>query len=248
MNGILYFSSTGNSLYIAKKVQERFGGAIKYIPKYLGDGSEFDKLFIVTPIYSFGLPTPVFDLLQKLDKTIEIIVIQNYGGMAGGADYLFYDYAKNKFGLNVVSMYKVKMTENFTLYFSVPKYYQNMQLKKCVKRVDKIIDKIANKEYIIPKKVKTKESKYLKNKSNWHLIGKEFHANSDCVKCGKCISICPVGNISLKDGKIVFGDKCIACLGCYHRCPKKAIQFKNKTKKYRYINPYIDENEIGKDL
>ncbi len=248
MNGILYFSSTGNSLYIAKKVQEKLGGEVKFIPKYYGDGSEFDKLFIVTPIYSYGIPTPVLELLQKLDKSREIIVIQNYGGMANGADYLFYNYAKNKFGLNVISVYKVKMTENFTLYFTVPKYYQKMQLKKCVKRVEKILNKIKNKEYIIPKKTKTKEEKYLKNKSNWHLIGQNFCANSNCVKCGKCVKICPVNNISLQDDKIVFGDKCIACLGCYHRCPSAAIQYKNKKKKYRYINPYIDENEIGKDL
>ena len=248
MNGILYFSSTGNSLYIAKKVQERFGGSIKYIPNYAGFGSEFDRIFIVTPIYSYGIPIPVLNILAKLDKTKEIIVIQNYGGMAGGADYLFYDYAKNRFGLNVVSVYKVKMTENFTLYFTVPRYYQKMQLKKCVKRVDEILRKIENKEYILPKKLKTKEEKYLKNKANWHKIGQRFSTNRDCVVCGKCISVCPVKNISLQNGKIVFGDKCIACLGCYHRCPNKAITYLNKKKKYRYVNPHINESDIGKDL
>ncbi len=248
MDGILYFSSTGNSLYIAKKIQEEIGGEIRFIPSYIGDGSEYDKLFIVTPIYSYGIPTPVFELLQRLDKTKEIIVIQNYGGMASGADYLFYNYAKNKFGLNVISVYKVKMTENFTLFLTVPKFYQNMQLKKCVKRVDKIIEKIKNKAYIVPKKVKTKEEKYLKNKSNWHLIGSDFSANSNCVRCGKCVKICPVNNIKIEDNKVVFSDKCIACLGCYHRCPHKAIQYKNKTKKYRYTNPYINEADIGKDL
>ncbi len=34
MIGILYFSGTGNSLYIAKKVQSRLVGQIKYIPNY----------------------------------------------------------------------------------------------------------------------------------------------------------------------------------------------------------------------
>ncbi len=248
MKGILYFSSTGNSLYIAKKVKEKIGGEIKYIPNYNGTGREYEELIIVTPIYSYGMPTPVYDLLPRLDKKKPIIVIQNYGGMAARADYLFFDYAKNTCKLNVVCMYKVKMVENFTLYFTVPKYYQNMQLKKCVGRVDKIIDKLSKYEYVLPKKTKTRKEKYLKNKSNWHLIGRDFCANSNCVKCGKCINICPVRNISMKDDKITFGDKCIACLGCYHRCPKKAIVFKNKNKKFRYVNPYIDEQEIGKDL
>ena len=36
MIGILYFSSTGNSLYIAQRVQHTMGGQIKYIPNYEG--------------------------------------------------------------------------------------------------------------------------------------------------------------------------------------------------------------------
>ena len=111
MNGILYFSSTGNSLDISLKIKERFGGSIIYIPTYDGTGKEFDKLFIVTPIYSYGLPIHVLNLLPRLDKKVEIYVIQNYGGMTGGADYLFYKYAL-KYGLNIKSMYLVKMPEN----------------------------------------------------------------------------------------------------------------------------------------
>ena len=247
MNGILYFSSTGNSLYIAKKVQERFDGKIVYIPKYEGEGSEFEKLFIVTPIYSYGMPAHIYDLLPRLDKKIEIIVIQNYGGMSAGADYLIYQYAKKQ-GLNIVSVYKMKMPENFTLTFTVPKFYLNKALKSADARIDKILNMIEEKRYLIPKKQKTREQKYLTNKSNWHLIGRDFKANENCVRCQKCISVCPVGNISLVDGKIVFGDKCVACLGCYHRCPQKAIQYKNKKKKFRYFNPNIDENDIGKDI
>lgn len=248
MIGILYFSSTGNSLYIAKKLKEKIGGKVFYIPNYNDNGSEFEKIFIVTPIYSFGMPCPVFDLLEKLNKNKEIIIIQNYGGMAGGADYFIYDYAKNKVGLNIKGVFKIKMVENFTLQFTVPAFYQNMQLKKCEKRIDKVITKILNNNLIIPKKQKTKQKTYFKNKQNWHIIGQRFSANSSCVKCGKCVNLCPVNNIKLEDNKIVFGDKCIACLGCYHRCPNKAIEYLNKKKKYRYVNPYINEAEIGKDL
>ncbi len=247
MNGILYFSATGNSLQIAKAVQGRFGGKIIYIPKYQGNVSEFDRIFIVTPIYSYGMPVHVYDLLPRLDKSKEIIVLQNYGGMAAGADYLLYQYAKKQ-GLNIKSVYKLKMPENFTLTFTVPKFYLNKALKTSQKRINKILDMIENKKYILPKKQKTREQKYLTNKSNWHLIGRDFKANENCVKCQKCISVCPVGNISLVDGKIVFGDKCVACLGCYHRCPQKAIEYKGRKKKFRYINPNIDESEIGKDI
>ena len=72
--------------------------------------------------------------------------------------------------------------------------------------------------------------------------------SDDCIKCEKCVGVCPVQNIKLVKDSIVFGSKCVACLGCYHRCPQKAILYKNHKKKDRYINPNINENEIGQDF
>ena len=92
--GILYFSSTGNSLYISKKIKEKLGGEIKYIPNNKEDGSIFENIIIVAPIYSFGLPIPTFNLLKQLNKKSKIYVIQNYGGMVLNANALFYKYAK----------------------------------------------------------------------------------------------------------------------------------------------------------
>lgn len=247
MIGILYFSSTGNSLYIAQKVQNRMGGQIKYIPNYEGDGSEFEKIILVTPIYSFGMPTFVYDMIPRLNKTSELMIVQNYGGMVGGADYFTYRYASEQ-GLNIKAVYVLKMPENFTLTFTVPKFYINHTLKRADARIDKVINSICSGDYRIPKKCKTKSDTYFKNKSNWHLIGEDFSATDACVKCGKCVSICPVGNIFLRDEKIVFSNKCIACLGCYHRCPQKAIVYKGKSKNDRYINPNVYESYIGEDM
>ena len=247
MTGILYFSSTGNSLHISLKLKDKLGGKIIYIPSYNGDGSEFEKIFIVTPIYSYGMPRHVFDLLPRLNKHTEIIIIQNYGGMIGGADYYAYNYALQN-GLNIKSVYTIKMPENFTLAFTVPKLYLNIILKKADKRIEKVVTRILNGKPAVPRKKRTNEATYLKNKSNWYIIGNRFSVNENCVKCGKCISICPANNISSVNNEIVFADKCVACLGCYHRCPNKAIVYLKKKKKDRYLNPFVDENLIGKNI
>ncbi len=247
MIGILYFSSTGNSLYIAQKVQKRIGGQIKYIPNYKGTGNEFEKIILVTPIYSYGMPTFVYDIIPRLSKTPELIVIQNYGGMTGGADYFMYQYAVEQ-GLNIKSVYVLKMPENFTTTFSVPKLYVRHTLKSADRRIDNVIDNICVGNDRLPQKRRTRVDTYLKNKSNWHLIGEAFSATDACVKCKKCISICPANNICFSNGKIVFSNQCVACLGCYHRCPQKAIVYKGKNKKDRYINPNICEGHIGKDM
>lgn len=193
------------------------------------------------------MPIPVLDLLSRLNKNAGIIAIQNYGGMVGGADRLFYEYALN-FGLNIKSVYTLKMPENYTLMMSPPAFYKNAILKSADKRITAIVTAIKQSEYRIPKKKRTKEKAYLKNKENWHLIGERFSATSKCVKCKKCISICPVQNIVLKDDGVAFGNRCIACLGCFHRCPQNAIVYDNKDNKKRYINPNIDETEIGKNF
>ena len=61
------------------------------------------------------------------------------------------------------------------------------------------------------------------------------------------MKLCPSDNISLKEGKIEFGDSCVACLGCYHRCPEKAIRYKNRKKRDRYFHPEVRESDLGKD-
>ena len=245
--GILYFSSTGNSLYIAKKVKERLGGTILYMPNYEGSGAEFEKVVVVTPIYSFGLPIPTLELLDRFDKHTELIVIQNYGGMKGGADRLLYEYALKR-ELNIKGVYVLKMPENFTLVMSMPAFYLKKVLKSADKRIDPVVDSIEKQTYRIPKAKRTKEKTYLKNKSNWHIIGERFSVGEQCIHCEKCVSVCPVKNISSVEGKITFGDRCIACLGCFHRCPQHAITYMNKRRKKQYLNPNVSEEEIGKDL
>lgn len=247
MLGIFYFSSTGNSLYIAQRVKGMLGGQIKYIPNYTGDGSEFQRMILVSPIYSYGLPSFVYDLLPRLNKAGELVVILNYGGMTGGADQFVYRYARD-LGLNIQGVFVLKMPENFTTTFTVPRFYIKSTLKSADKRIDRVADRIRRGDFRVPQKRRTREAVYLKNKSNWHLLARDFSTTDACTQCGKCVSLCPGGNIRLERGKIVFLDQCVACLGCYHRCPQKAIVYRKNTKKDRYINPNINEAHIGRDM
>lgn len=247
MIGILYFSATGNSLYIAQRIQKTIGGSIRYIPNYAGNGEEFERIIIVSPIYSFGLPVHVYDMLPKLTKDRPVWVVLNYGGMTGGADAFTYRYAKEN-GLDIQGVFTVKMPENYTLTFSALSFYTNATLKAAPKAIDKVAQQIKSGEQHIPRKKRTMEETYLKNRPTWHLIVNDFSVSSDCVRCGKCVDLCPTENISVENGKITFADRCVICLGCYHRCPKKAIRYKNKDKIDRYINPNIRETDIGRDL
>ena len=246
MNGILYFSSTGNSLFVAQMVQKQLGGEIRYIPGYEGNGSEYDRVILVCPIYSYGLPKHVFDLLPRLQGR-KVSMILTYGGMVAGADRLVYEYGVEN-GLKIQGVYTVKMVENFTLSFTTLPVFNKIALRAVPKKVEKIATSIRKEEPHIPAQKKTRRQEYETNKSNWHLIANDFAATEDCVSCGKCIDLCPSKNITMKDGKITFGQSCVACLGCYHRCPQKAIRYKNRKKRDRYFHPDVVESDLGKDV
>lgn len=248
MNGIFYFSSTGNSLYIAEQIKAELGGEIRYIPKFAGEVNAYDKIIIVSPIHSFGLPTLVYDFFSNMNSTKPLYIVLNCGGMQANAPYYTYQLCKEK-GLNIRSVQVVMMPEIYTLSFSQPKFVINMVLRKAPKRMKPVIAAIRDdKEIVVPKPKKDKWTpKHLENRKIWHTLAKDFSITENCTDCLKCVRICPVGNIKRKNGHIIFGDKCVACLSCYHRCPERAIVYQDKRKKDRYINPLVEEENIGAD-
>ena len=47
-------------------------------------------------------------------------------------------------------------------------------------------------------------------------------ATDECVLCGECSALCPVGAISADDPKSTDEEKCISCMRCISVCPQKA--------------------------
>ena len=52
-----------------------------------------------------------------------------------------------------------------------------------------------------------------------------YQISDACVSCGACESQCPVGAISMGDGKFeIDADKCIDCGSCSGACPTGSIE------------------------
>ncbi len=50
-----------------------------------------------------------------------------------------------------------------------------------------------------------------------------YKISDECVKCGSCASVCPVGAISEGETQYNIDEKCIDCGSCAETCPVGAI-------------------------
>ncbi len=88
---ILYFSATGNSEYVAKRIAAETGDITVsvtdcYKKQIFSFDEKYETLGIVSPTYSWGLPVIVTEFLQRLDLTHKpnyIYFIATYGTTLG---------------------------------------------------------------------------------------------------------------------------------------------------------------------
>lgn len=64
----------------------------------------------------------------------------------------------------------------------------------------------------------------MKLKKKAHII------KNNCVACGTCVKVCPVGAIKIVSGVYaeVNEDKCVGCSKCAKECPASVIEMVNK--------------------
>ena len=243
MATIFCFSSTGNSLYVAKGIAETIGGDIKPMR---GDSvvCEDEVIGFVFPVYFWGLPRLMERFIKSLtieNKEAYIFSVATYGGMAHGIHGLLERLLKPK-GVKLSYGKNLKSVENYT-----PGYKVN-DSEALRRKVDENLRKIADE-------IKSRKSNKIYAPSFINKLSYRFYPdeNSDrffsvaptCTGCAICQKVCPANNIVLDAGKPGFGHKCENCLACLHNCPECAIDWKGKTKgKPRYRNAGISLNEL----
>ena len=138
---------------------------------------------------------------------------------------------------------EVIMPENYIAMFNAPEKPEAVKIIKNADVVIKnIVDVIRHNGTIPEKKVGAfaKASSGMINTLFYPLFvsAKKFYATDACIGCGKCTEVCPLNNVTVKDGKPVWGDQCTHCMACICKCPKEAIEYGNKSKgKPRYQCP-----------
>lgn len=241
---IFYFTSTGNSLAVAKAI----GGELISIPQIIDSPEKQykdDVIGVVFPIYGLIPAGIVRDFLDKVKLEAEYtFAIGTYGNMPGGCmrkvqmqaeknGYRF-DYANDIF-----------MLDNFLPVFEIGAELEKMPQKKVDENLAKIVEDIKLRKHrkasaSIGGKILTVMGPLMSPNSKG---AQKFIVNDSCNQCGTCAKVCPTGNITVTK-KVEFSDHCAGCLGCLHHCPQNALHLKNEKSGKRWRNPDVSLGEI----
>ena len=125
---ICYFTATGNSLYIAKRI----GGTLLSIPKLMKENEIIindDAVGIIAPVYAGNAPDMVRKFLLKVKiKTDYLFFICTYG-MSYSVSKVNVISVANESGLKVDYVNAVKMVDNYLPGFDIKKQIESAHKK-----------------------------------------------------------------------------------------------------------------------
>jgi len=241
---IVYFSGTGNSEFVARRVAKIVGDELISLNAAIKSGipgnfhSEKPWVF-VCPVYAWRMPRIVEDFIEKSTFTgsREAYVLMTCGESAGSAGDRAKILLESK-GLTFLGFSALKMPENYIALFSAPDPEACREIiEKAKPDMDRLATQIKNRSPLQTKTggVLTRLLGAMINPLFYRFIisAKGFHATDACTSCRACVDLCPLNNIELRDGKPVWGDHCTHCMACICRCPTEAIQYKKRCEKKR---------------
>lgn len=238
---IIYFSGTGNSFSIAKRLGKKLSEIVIPLKHAFNNGD--DAITFVFPLYCEDIPPHVRGFLKSfmLKDHQSVMAICTSGGGIGNAEYTFNKIMTDK-GLKVKKFLNAPMIDNsFPVLFGSEVNHRQLDEEAIVEHFLKMT--CTSQPRFNPLHKVTELLVY--NTLTRRFLKKNVDVEQ-CVGCGKCIRICPNDNIDLLNKKAVINKSCTECFGCVHVCPNQAIYIRKRlTLKNQYTNKNIQINELN---
>lgn len=245
---ICYFTATGNSLYVAKRI----GGELLSIPHLMREkifDIEDDAVGIVCPTYAGQMPLMVKKFIEKAIIKADYIFMVYTFGMTDSVAKPNAVAAMEKSGKKLDYVNSIKMVDNYLPGFEIKQQVETAGEKKIEEHIDQVCKDIQSRKRNAKKPgiggkigmvlIRNTMGRSIFNRT----AAQEYIVNDDCVKCGICAKVCPANNITVED-KPKFADRCEVCYACVHNCPKNAIHLKNEKSGVRFRNENVSVKEI----
>ena len=259
---ILYFSGTGNSLAVARKIAEAINDQVLPLTEAVQqDLTNEKRIGLVFPTYDFNMPPAVRTLVPrlKISKEAYVFAVTTCGAQAGNSLWTLRRLLRQK-GIELAYAHKIRVPDNSAIAFGRNPNEQAWKFERFAFRLDRIIADIRGQKH------------------EWHfawwslaggIMGWSFLENgmlrtfhpvvneAKCTGCKTCARVCPMENISIqqqsgltgKAGQVAhIGDLCTICLACVHVCPQQAIRTNGQEarKERQYRHPDIKLKDLIK--
>ncbi len=232
----IYLSGTGNTKYcmnlLVKGLESNAVVMSLDNPNLLKAIEGNDVIFLGYPTQFSNSPYMVRDFIHKnstLWKGKQIFCMATMGAFSGDGAGCTARILK-KYGAHILGGLHVRMPDSVC---------DSKLLKKSLEENREIVAKATRK--IEQTVINIKKGKYPRDGITFfaHIAGlfgqrlwfyhktagysNGLKIHEACVGCGLCVKSCPMKNLSIKEGRVVPGDKCTMCYACISGCPHKAI-------------------------
>ncbi|MCC0685322.1 EFR1 family ferrodoxin [Clostridioides sp. ZZV14-6345] len=238
----IYFSGTGNSRYCVEKFLQKCDIIANY---YSIENSELlqnihnhEDIIFGYPVQYSNVPKILKDFIIKhstLWNGKRIFIIATMALFSGDGSGMLSRTLK-KYGATTIGGLHVRMPDSIGDE-KILKHSLEYNRKLVIKAEKKITEAAKKLKYGVPPKEGLGflshivglfgQRLYFINKTNVYTDKLKINAE-ECVVCGKCIDLCPMKNLVIKNDMIVSNGQCTMCYRCVDNCTKQAITLLGK--------------------
>ncbi|HPQ36641.1 MAG TPA: EFR1 family ferrodoxin [Synergistaceae bacterium] len=251
-----YFSGTGNSLYLARRLAASLEGRSISMAEELRKNKvscETEMLGLAFPLYYGGLP----EMVERFAKTVDlskvryIVAVVTKGGSPGGLALQQLRKIFERRGAQLNGGFYFLMPANYIALYDAPSEKRQEKLLREAEAKTREVEvavrarlDYCEKETLLPGLLWRGIYRYWRRKRPRR--SRLFEVDSSrCVGCGICVRLCPAGIIRLEEGEPVWEEGCQECMACIQGCPYQAIQRGKKTEsRRRYRHPQVTLEDL----
>lgn len=236
---IYWYSATGNSLVIARRIAGELGEAeVVPLAKFKKAAIRLDaaRVGLVFPIYAWGPPRTVEEFIANVEPSAVryFFTVASCGGTAANALPRIRSALRKKGGdLHAGFIVRSKgylgdAAGEQNKMIQLVRKHSGKPFGTDMERLPAIIDAIKNELVSRPERnalVGSLLGSFFHEKAmpQFARMDERYGVTNSCDGCGFCARLCPRENIAMENGKPTWRHDCDGCGACVTWCPKRAI-------------------------